>query len=279
VCVCVCVCVCMSIINKSFIMGLSLLQLYFGKFLPKTYLLIIDEKNFWKKLIKKWEKKLDQIEVNNITEGSVSILLGKAQLGNEVAIRFLSYVDNEIDELTNIVPVNLRHKLKKTICQFVIESDIVSQKKPNPAYLNWLAEMLSLKKILSSNSYQLIDFEAEQLNNKKFDFHLKDTSNDVFVEVMNIHITNEYLVSLELIEKFIRGKLQQKIDDKYKNLADTTRRYLLPVVWFDNEAHSLIVESLHVFGDFPNIVISPCAFMKYRDNGEYVFATIESLKN
>ena len=252
-------------------MSKSLLEILFENFLPNTFKILADEKKHWKKFNSKLKKKAAEAQVGSITEASLPILLNRAYLGDSTAKNFLKFIDTEVFHLSKLIPPSIEDQFKVIVRTLSKEFDIYTQSNPNPAYLNWLAEVLALKKFLESGRFQLLGLEKKLTNGKSVDFHLLSDQKSLLVEVMSIHIPKRKIQNPTTVKRHIKNKLDEKISVKFDGLKDLSSVYILPVLFF--------VESLGIFEKYKELVIAPASLMKEPANGNYIFGSIESLKN
>ena len=236
-----------------------------SRHIPEIYKLIEQKKSSWNKLQKKFQKKIDSAVVGTQTESSIPLFLGRAELGEENFIQILKFIDTNILDLASKIPNNLQSEFEKMVVRMIQECDPQTQKKPNPAYLNWLGELLAINKLLESEEYELINFETKLVNGKEADFELKSKSNEVsFVDVVNIHINMEKAETEEGLKKEIDDKLNEKITINFGG-TDISDKFILPILWFDYS----IIEKVEYYIKNSDLdkrhIIAPCRLTFYEE--------------
>lgn len=245
-------------------------------FCPNIYSIIDDNNKYWNKLQKKFEEKLDKLNLGDQTESSILITIGRAADGDETALSFLSFIDHSIAKLKALLPMEMHNAYIKMIKNFVQEFDKEKLDKPNPAYLNWLSEILVLISLISNGEYTLIEFESKLSNGKRMDYALKHKNGQTsLIDVVNIHVPNKKADSKELLALTINSKLDDKMDSKTTKLKDKTGLFILPVLWYSNEIVSEIFTYLKESNLASRNIVEPSSLVTI--DGKFSFGTIISL--
>ncbi|MCH2235640.1 MAG: hypothetical protein MK078_15470 [Crocinitomicaceae bacterium] len=253
---------------------IKLISEFAKKHIPKIYNLIGENESFWKKLQSKFEKKIDLAKVDDVTEVSIPILLGQAELQNQIALSFLSFIDETCADISTKIPQNLNNKYVSSLRTMVSEFDPVTPENPNPCYLNWFAEMLAIQKLISDENYEIEDFESPMENGKSADFLLVDKNGSkLHIDVVNIHIKPD---TPELINKQLETKILKKVKSKYANVP-SNGKYILPVLWFDDELIHNVLNAIRSIDLASQNVIPPCTLCINPDDFLKSFlSTVES---
>ena len=251
-----------------------------SKHLPHVYSIIKDDSRIWNKLQTKFEVKLTGINSEVIIENSIPILLGRAELNDQISIDFLKFVDKTINSLKGKIPAELNSLFRKMIGTMIQEFDKKTLDKLTPNYLNWFAEFLAINKILENGTYQLVNFETKQSNDRPMDFELKDDKGKtILIDVFSKHIPNEKAENQELLTLYLNRELDNKFNYKTENLTSKDGRYILPVFWFDDEIKDNILVYLKTANLNERNIIDPSVLVqnKLEENTEFIFGTILSL--
>jgi len=252
-----------------------------AQYLPQIYSITKGKVSIWNKVQSKFEKKLDDIKVGEVFENSIPILLGNAELGDSISIRFLEFIDQTIHSVFKRLPKHLYTRFIKMIEAFIQAFDIKLIEHPNPTYLNLLAEFLAVLRLLESNEYELIGFEKQIPNGKSIDFELKNkqTGSIALVDVVSIHVPNKKAVNKDLLRLTLDTKLDDKYNDKTKKLITKEGIYILPIFWFEDSIKKDILEYLDENNIQQRYIIEPSVLVqnKTTEKIEFIFSTISSL--
>jgi len=183
----------------------------------------------WSSLNKLWNKQ----HIENLKkfegEGSLTLrvtLLSLTALADKIkdenSIRFLNFMDSVFKNLAIHLDFEERKIIKSNLFDLLIYYN---------DFLNYLGEFFVLNCLLTTGAYKLIKSECNLKKGKvSIDFnllHLKSNKN-VYIEVINIEITEKHLTDNLTLEKHLRGKLESKLIAKDKSGLDYT---LIPVLW------------------------------------------------
>lgn len=254
-----------------------------ARHLPKIFFMTKDKVSIWNKVQSKFEKKLDNIKVGEEFENSIPILLGKAELGDDISIRFLAFIDQTLSIISNKLPHKLYPQFISMIGRFINEFDVQRVERPNPTYLNSYAEFLAVLRLLESDSYELISFEKPISNGKRIDFELKNkqTGEWALVDVVSVHVPNKKAINRDLLRLTLDTKLDDKFSSKTEGLIKKDGIYILPILWFEDSIKNEILDHLSNTDLNQRSIIEPCALVQYTttEKIEFMFSTISSLYN
>lgn len=242
--------------------------------MPKIYSILKDKTGLWKRLQKRFERKIDTAEVGQDTENSIPLLLGKAELGEELAINFLKWLDDKIPSIKEKLPLNLHPSYDKMIGNMIQEFEKGEVQRLIPRYLNWLAEFLAIEKLIASSEYDIVRFESPiGIGNNTADYELVNQEGEkILVDVVSIHISNDKATSPELLKMEIDGKIEGKLKKKFNNSMNGC--FLLPVLWYDDEISTKVLGYLEKASLEELNVISPSTILKYSD-GTYDLTVVK----
>jgi hypothetical protein len=218
-------------------------------YIPSIFKLISGDIR-WKSLIKIFEDRFhkydekqklgERVELRS-TLYSISV---SAANGVETNIQFLSFIDKTFKSLAQI----LTDKEKK-----LIKTNIANLLEYENGFLNYLGELCVLNSIMVSGQYSLEATEYRvKTNGKGIDFQFKNKKTDelFLVEVVNIELNSDKLFSHDIIDKFLSGKLQEKLKDTDK--SGVTDYKLIPVFWGgkDNVVNTIKMKIFYEQTDF-----------------------------
>jgi len=150
-------------------------------------------------------------------------LVSSAENGNQEHIQVLSFIDNVFKSLAKTM--TSKEKL-------LIKTNIANLLEYDHGFLHFLGELCVLNCLLASGICRLekTEYRLNQ-NTKGIDFKIlnTDTAESFLVEIVNIELRDDKMVNHSLIQKFLSGKFQEKLQDTDKSgILDYT---LVPVLW------------------------------------------------
>jgi hypothetical protein len=169
-----------------------------------------------------------------------------ASTGDKKAISFLNYIDNQCSSLLETVEPRFRNQISGVIRNMLFTMDAASIQPNNPAYMNFLGEIIGLMYLLNSsnNNYQLVEIEGSLLNGKSADFVFrnKESGELIYIEFVSYHnIDPNKIESDEEFIKFLEKKFDDKISYKTENLdsegnlltisGEKVPFAILPIIW------------------------------------------------
>jgi hypothetical protein len=137
-------------------------------------------------------------------------------------------------------------------------------------YINFIGEAAVLNSFLKNN-FKLIGVEVKVPNAKPIDFKFQmPKSYKLYnLEVLNIHFDTDRLGTDERIEKFLIGRIIQKLKKKILNHKIHALFYLAPVLWGNIEGLRKIQK---IFNNKPNLlgnyVLEPSVYITKRSDTE-----------
>ncbi|MDR2084168.1 MAG: hypothetical protein LBP67_04160 [Bacteroidales bacterium] len=243
-----------------------------AQYCPFLYDIIKNKESIWDKVSNKFEEKLEiakDIITNKgqiLTENSLPILLGKAEEGDSISKDFLKFIDSEIKYLFDSSPIELKEKTVGLCKRLFLEFDTVELSKPNPTYLNGVAEILVINKLIKSGEYTLLSIEENLSNGKSADFLLKknETNEKSYVEVFNIHVDDEKVSNFEDFKTFIDKRIEDKYSNKTSGLDGSTKQifFLCPVIWSGDSIASILKEYDEKFSLQSKNILNPCSLVQ-----------------
>ena len=171
---------------------------------------------------KRWERGETFEKRISIFDVSVS-----AVNGNDEHKELRLFIDNVFKSLSLLLTLQEKQKIKKNIANLL---------QYDHEFLNYFGELCVLNCLMKGNLYRLVNTEYKKnKNGKGIDFHLQeiDTSNNIFVEVVNIELRADKLIDFDTTRKFLSRKLTAKLVDTDK--SGMTDYHLIPVVWGGKE--------------------------------------------
>jgi len=146
-----------------------------------------------------------------------------AAKGNIEHIQFLSFIDNVFKSLATCLNSSEKGFIKTNIANLLEYED---------GFLNYLGELCVLNCLMTSGLYRLDKTEHRlEKGTKGIDFKLSNskTNESFLIEVVNIELREDKMTEFDLIQKFLTGKLQDKLEDTGK--SGITKYTLVPVIW------------------------------------------------
>ncbi len=128
-------------------------------------------------------------------------------------------------------------------------------------YLNFIGELATLNAYKSTDEYNLLNIEERiyDHNNVQADLFLrrKLDNKEFLVEIVNIHIENRQLNKKVQIEKFVNGKINEKVE---KTFFDNPKQelFLQPVIWIESFEQIKILAKIFRKRNRKNIFIPMC---------------------
>lgn len=257
----------------------TLLQYHLSQHLPEL-IKFIGERNFpWKEIDDAIEKNLNK-RVEKAKGGTLlfeinlydNIILAKEN--DIIATGFLEFVNTIFKELLlNLSPAEKELIILKT-------KDVLKQL--DNSFLNFVGELAVLNNLIKSKAYTLKGTEYKLSNNKSIDYLIRktDSKNLMLVEILNIHINNEKVLSdKEEIRKFFTDRLSQKIEDKTKSLVNEIDFILITVLWGKPKAMKVYKDFFSTETLLVKNVLEPCCLLMFIDeNNKYThrFGTLST---
>lgn len=220
------------------------------EYLPKI-IMIIGEDNSRLDRLNSFEERYNSIVEKHKAEEKISIhclidWICIANTGDNQSISFLNFVDSQCDILYSRVNESFKTAIKNTITELLLSFDVDIELRNNPAFMNFLGEIIGLNAILDIKE---INFSLERLefnlpNGKSIDYMLVDEKgNRHLIEVLSIHNIDPCKIeSEEGLQEFLRLKFNQKIETKTKDVETSDNIFLnvdgkdyqfniLPFIW------------------------------------------------
>jgi hypothetical protein len=175
-----------------------------------------------------WMFKYANIPENDTVteEAHIYLIAIESVNGNKQALGLFTFFDRLFQELVKVLSDNEKKLIGNNIFNLLTNFD--------SKYLNFVGEIAVLNNLIKSNQYNLIDVETKVLNGKSIDFKLSNKRNNenVFVEVLNIHINSNKVESDEnKIKKFLETRINRKYTEKTSNLLPSFKLNIVPVIW------------------------------------------------
>lgn len=275
----------------------SKIYILFDKFCPDVLKLIDYAK--WEELDERFEKQNNLYEEKLKKLNLVSIqvktnlvnLLVQCNYGDKISQSFISFLNGTVKELVKQLNDQQKKRLGNNAKGMLLNLNDLN-------YLSFFGEACTLKLILDTKKYELIQIEALFPNGKTKDFKIKNlyTGKEFFVEVLNIQLGVDKLVSEDIMRNFLLEKLKAKITEETKNIKNTSTEFLtfLPVLWcfeleklqryenfFVNFERNLIPDfsdNNHICG-FTSFAQIPNSNGYYSYSYQYVTKLIDEVKN
>jgi hypothetical protein len=235
------------------------------EYFPILFELLEGIKLDWKRINTKFSethlKRLtDYIRGNReLVESNFFDVLTEDRKGNKKGTKMLLYFRILLEELSDNLSHDDKKKIKKTLYNLLIESDL--------NYLNYIGELSVLNLFLHKGIYKLHEIESPLGNGNGADFSLApvDGGQFILIEVVNIR-PQTFPETDALLKKFIEGKLQEKIDKKTKNDNAFLKFRLVPVIWASAKELEWTAKLLKsgITLDVRNIT-DPCAFCTFEE--------------
>ena len=242
------------------------IKLLAKKHISGIHRILLNRDRFWDKLQNKFQSKMDLAYTEAVSESSIPILIGRAELGEENSIEILNFIDDSILQLETKIPTNLYSIYEDMVAQMVLEFDKQIMDNPNAAYLNWLAELLAIDKLLESNEYEIVNFESLLTNGKRADFELKSKNGITsYIDVVSLHIKEDKAETKEMLKQHIDSKLTTKISNKFGDI-DRSDKFILPVFWFDYSIIDKVVDYIETSDLESENIISPCRLTFFHED-------------
>jgi len=152
-------------------------------------------------------------------------------------------------------------------------------------YLNFIGELASLNKFMSTGEYELINIE-EQISHDKgisADFLLRRKKDDIeiLIEVLNLHFEMLEFNDFQKFEYHLKSKLENKIKDKFVNPNRII--FIQPVIWTKDLKQLEFICDFYLKTNFSiQNIITPMSYLTFRhQNGEYEhrFESINTILN
>lgn len=111
-----------------------------------------------------------------------------AEEGNNRAVSFLNFIDTQCFDLYYKVDTKYQVKIKNTIIEMLLAMDKDISIPNNPAYQNFLAEIVGLLFLLSKSKdmYSLIEIEGSLKNGNTADFIFKNVKTNELIYILNL---------------------------------------------------------------------------------------------
>ena len=205
-------------------------------------------------------------------------LIWKVEERHVHSFQFLNFIDKACLTIGKNIPDILLPKLRKTLMQLVMNFD-----KAKSRYRSYVAELLVLNTLISSESFKLIDIEYKLPNGKSADYAFNSTRGLILVEVESFNISTEAISTEEDLEKHINYRVEQKLKSKLGGLSNewNVPFYLIQVIWAD---YMKLYELRGYFSrpsKYANITVKPMSIAQFFDKKEetprYAFLTTEEL--
>lgn len=243
--------------------------------------------------IKLTEQGDSKAEIHSIYEWIVT-----AEAGDRKSAAFLRFINSTFKNAQSKIDASLQSKLKDIITKIVTSFDTDVNLKNNPAYVNFIGELLSIDRILHfSDKFILTGIEVKMPNKKTADIQVIDIRDrsKVLIEVVSINnFDPNKLQSEDDVFACITNKFNQKLEDKTANLeeaasgtavlinGDEVRFVIAPIIW--NELESLIQWSgtlLKLENAYCNVLPLSILYARLDEGGDYSFVftkTSEALR-
>lgn len=221
------------------------------KYLPKVINLVNSKnKTIFEKIPRYFER------INNLTPNfkidkphCVFDWILMAENGDKQSMSYLKFIDNECYELQNSIDTKFKDKTLGTILSMLLTMDINSNIPNNPAYQNFIAEIVGLNHLLkqSKGIYDIIAIEGALSNGKTADFVFQNiaTKEKIYIDAVSFNgIDKSKIESDDLLIKLIDDKIKYKIADKTKSLVVNGNKIIvnneqvtfviLPFIWIEH---------------------------------------------
>lgn len=251
------------------------------KYCPNIHALLKDRKfSEWDRLDTLISNQLQKDKI--IKTNFIRLLFEIEKSNNQFAKSFSTYIDQLVLDILTLVPKN-----KKQIW-LAINGKITNIADWN--YLNPIGELSVLKKLIISNSFELLEFETKFPNGRKKDFLVKSLSNnkEILIEVVNIHLP-VVKIEFDKIKEILIHKVQTKINNEVKNVSDKLQLenlFIIPVVWYLEMSD--ITNNYEFFNEFNKSLgksfgithqtLGFCTYVKTSDN-KFIFGEASSIIN
>lgn len=205
-------------------MGKCRSEILLEKYCPTIYSFTKRTRTDWQRLDTNFENSYLKVGVK--CESNIIGILLHAEAGDEFLKAFLIYSEF------------LASSLKEYADKGKKFTDIIVGKFTNLEglnYLNPIGELSVLKKLIDKN-FELIRIEDKHLfpSAKPKDFLLRSPAgNNILIEVLNIHLKNDYQTTNGL-KTFLFRKVAEKVNDETNGITPASAKEILffqPVLW------------------------------------------------
>lgn len=147
----------------------------------------------------------------------------------ETAINFLHFFSELFSTIASRLDIDQKKKLRSTLYNFLTNFD--------HKYLNFTGELLVLNHLLHTGDYAFVSTRFPLLNGNDADFQMihLPTGKQTIIEVLNIHFGKPVSDDDKLVEKFLTGRISQKLEKKNKGGEAVVPYVLVPVLWTSGE--------------------------------------------
>ena len=219
-----------------------------NKNLPKTSIIIGINNQKIKQRIVEYIKRVGELPDDYCVDRAHCVfdLIAYAEQGERKSISFLNFIDIQCFELYNLVNSKFKPKVKHTIIEMLLAMDTDINIPNNPAYKNFLAEIVGLLFLLTKPEfdYSLEAIEGSFSNGKSVDWVFKKASTNelIYIDVFSIHNIHTSKIEsdagfIKLIEDKISAKVASKTNDLKLNGNKLTINgkeitfVILPIIW------------------------------------------------
>jgi hypothetical protein len=190
----------------------------------------IDWDDINNRLKEEHDKRIADLKKTNsetkIIEATIYDIIVEGMKGNDSAHRYLHFLNQVFNDLSQIINGEERKIIKKNIVDFLTQMD--------KNYLNYVGEIAALHSLLNKKIYTLEGVEEKLSNGCSIDFKLRKTEDKslVLVEIDNIHPKSDKIENdAEKIKTFFNGRYNQKLKEKNKGLEEKKDFAVVHVIW------------------------------------------------
>ncbi|TXK21246.1 hypothetical protein FVR03_23475 [Pontibacter qinzhouensis] len=262
------------------------------KYCPFIYKLLEKDRKVWKR-VEKFQSRFENLTSNGNPNQNIPIhciydWMALAELGNKQAIDFLKFIDTTAIKATEQLSEKFSNAVKEIVSEIIKAFDTDLSISNNPAYLNYIGELVGLQAITNpgNKKFELLEREYKLPNNLSADFYFLDleTSKTILVDFVSIHnIKPERVGSPDNLKFLLLNRINKKLESKTINLTKKENKVvleggqeinfaILPILW--NELADLKLYS-EVFRELDKnyLDILPCCSLvpSVNENGDYEF--------
>ncbi|MEE8440715.1 MAG: hypothetical protein V3S41_03265, partial [Spirochaetia bacterium] len=189
-------------------------------------------------------------------------LFWKVEERNGHSIQFLNYIDKACKIIAQNIPPAALPGVKNTLFQMIVNFD-----EKQSRYRSYIGEISVLRQLIAEENFKLIKVEYRMPNNKSADYAFQTEKGLTLVEVVNVDLNVDKILTIQDLRDVIRHRTEQKLEEKYGGLPPDWPHSicLVQIIWGDLLNISELSGYFSEPQVFDNIVLKPMILGQFHD--------------
>jgi hypothetical protein len=261
-------------------MGINYVKANLEIFIPSLVELVSGMDFPWDKIERGFNHEIERRKLEGkgeplIVEATIYDIMIEAKKGNLTALGHLSFLKKLFEELCDLLSMEEKILARTTVKKMLTAMD--------QRHRTFLAELATLNNLVKTKRYKLTGIEAKLPNGKRIDFKINDIykQREILIEVDNIFLNSEKIDDDPiLIEKFLKGRANQKLCRKTITLQRNQDFYIVPVLWGPASDLKIYSNFFKTHSVHTGNYFEPLAYLTYsnsKGNYEHYFGRVSTL--